>query len=222
MQSTLAIAALLMGVAGAPHCAAMCGAACGGVLQARGRPTTRSMLQFQLGRLAAYAGAGAIAGLAMESLAWLSSHAAALRPLWMLMHLAVLAWGLTLATLARQPAWVAPAGRAVWSRVRPLAQARGGLVAAGALWVFMPCGLLYSALLVAALSGGALEGGLSMALFALGSGAGMGAFPLLLGRVRRAGGRWPVRAGGVLLAAAAAWALWMDLAHRLPEWCLPG
>ena len=34
----------------------------------------------------------------------------------------------------------------------------------------MPCGLLYSALLVAALSGGAWQGALSMALFGVGSG----------------------------------------------------
>lgn len=222
MQSTIAVAALLMGLAGAPHCAAMCGPACGGVLQARGRPTLAAMLQFQLGRLLAYAGAGAVAGLAMQSLAWASSQAAALRPLWTLSHLAVLAWGLTLATLARQPAWMAPAGRAVWMRVRPLAQARAGLVASGALWIFMPCGLLYSALLVAALAGGPLEGGLAMAAFALGSGVGLGAFPLLLAKMRRVGGAWAVRAGGVLLVLASAWALWMDVAHRLPEWCLPG
>jgi uncharacterized protein len=92
----------------------------------------------------------------------------------------------------------------------------------GSLWVFMPCGLLYSALLVAALSGGATEGALAMALFAIGSGIGLGGFPLLVAASRHAKGRWGVRASGAMLAAAAGWALWMDLAHRLPDWCLPG
>jgi len=71
---------------------------------------------------------------------------------------------------SRQPAWVEQAGRSVWARVRPLFGAPGGVMAAGVLWALMPCGLLYSALLVAALSGGPLEGALTMALFAVGSG----------------------------------------------------
>ena len=73
--------------------------------------------------------------------------------------------------------WVSSAGRSVWSRLRPLAGARGGVFATGALWAFMPCGLLYSALLVASLSGGPLEGALSMALFALGSGLSLALAP---------------------------------------------
>lgn len=223
MSSTLAVTALLMGLAGGPHCAAMCGAACSGVIRGAGARPVRGMLGFQLGRLAGYSLAGAAAGGAVQSLAWLASNAAALRPVWTLFHLAVLAWGLSLVMLARQPAWVDSAGRSLWARVRPLAQGRGGLVATGALWVFMPCGLLYSALLVASLSGGLLQGAFSMALFALGSGVSLGLFPGVLARLRQMGNRlrsdWGTRAAGALLAGAAGWALWMDLAHRVAEWC---
>lgn len=223
MGLTLAATAFLMGLAGGPHCLAMCGAACGGVVRGSGAPAVRGMWTFQGGRLLGYSLAGGAAGLAVQSFAWLSSSTAALRPVWTLFHVAVLLWGLMLLAQARQPAWVESAGRTVWSRVRPLAQRRGGLLATGALWAFMPCGLLYSALLVASLSGGPLEGALCMALFAAGSGISLGLAPSALRKLQAwANGLrkdWGTRIAGGLLALAAAWALWMDLAHRVAVWC---
>jgi len=233
MSTTLAVTALLMGLAGGPHCLAMCGAACAAMPRAgHGSPTSisrststppRSLWIFLAGRLAGYSLAGAAAALAVESLAWLTGHAAVLRPVWTLFHLAVLAWGLVLLAQARQPAWVNAAGRSAWARIRPLAAARGGVFATGALWTFMPCGLLYSALLVASLSGGALQGVLSMALFAVGSGVSLALAPRLLARLQDAGNRlrqdWGTRAAGALLALTAAWALWADLASRVAVWC---
>lgn len=225
MSATLALSALLMGLAGGPHCIAMCGAACAGITSLGDSAAARARAQwsFHAGRLAGYCAAGGAAAFAVQSLGWLTSHTAALRPLWVLFHLAVLAWGLMLVAQARQPMWVSSAGRTIWSRVRPVAAARGGVFAAGALWAFMPCGLLYSALLVASLSGGPLDGALSMALFALGSGVSLGAAPRLLAWLRRSGNRfkqdWGTRAAGALLVLAALWALWMDLAHRISQWC---
>jgi uncharacterized protein len=223
MNLALAGTAFVMGLVGGPHCLAMCGAACGGVIRGVGAPPVRGMWTFQGGRLLGYSIAGGAAGLAVQSFAWLSQHTAALKPAWTLFHLAVLAWGLILLAQARQPAWVESAGRGVWSRVRPLAQRRGGLVATGALWALMPCGLLYSALLVASLSGGALEGAASMALFAIGSGISLGLAPAALRRLKQWGNAlrkdWGTRIAGLLLAATAAWALWMDVAQRVAEWC---
>lgn len=223
MNATLAGAAFLMGLVGGPHCLAMCGAACGGVVRGSGAPPVRGMWSFQGGRLLGYSLAGGAAGAAVQSFAWLSQHTAALRPLFTLFHLAVLAWGLMLVARARQPAWVETAGRSVWSRVRPLTRAGGGLVATGALWTFMPCGLLYSALLVASLSGGPLQGAASMALFAAGSGIALGLGPAVLKGIQRFGNRLREDAGtriaGGLLALAAGWALWMDFSHRIAVWC---
>lgn len=223
MSLTLAGTAFLMGLVGGPHCMAMCGAACGGVIRGVGAKPVRGMWTFQGGRLLGYSIAGGAAGLAVQSFAWLSTQTAALKPVWTLFHLAVLLWGLVLLSQARQPAWVESAGRNVWSRIRPMAQRRGGLLATGALWAFMPCGLLYSALLVASLSGGLLEGALSMALFAIGSGISLGLAPSAFRRLQEMGNRlrkdWGTRMAGLLLAATAAWALWMDMAHRVAEWC---
>lgn len=228
MSTTLAVMALLMGLAGGPHCAAMCGAACAGISrlgprQGQSSGSSRSLWCFQAGRLAGYSLAGAAAAVAVQSLAWLTTATAALRPVWTLFHLAVLLWGLMLVTQARQPAWVSDAGRALWLRIRPLAQARGGVFAIGALWAFMPCGLLYSALLVASLSGGPLQGALSMALFAAGSSVSLMVVPWLLRRLQEGGQQrrqdWGTRVAGALLILAAAWALWADAFHRFADWC---
>lgn len=227
MSTTLAVTALLMGLAGGPHCAAMCGAACAGISRLGPREggvsRMRSLLGFQAGRLVGYSLAGAAAALAVQSLAWLTANTAALRPVWTLFHLLVLLWGLMLLAQARQPAWVSAAGRTVWARIRPLASARGGVFATGTLWAFMPCGLLYSALLVASLSGGPLQGALSMALFAAGSSVSLMLVPLLYDKLRGRGNQlrqdWGTRAAGGLLILAAAWALWADAFHRFAEWC---
>jgi uncharacterized protein len=223
MSFALALSALLMGLAGGPHCIAMCGAACAGLGRAgRGSPA-RSQLAFHAGRLAGYATGGAAAAYAVDTLGWLTGNSAALRPVWTLFHLAVLAWGLMLVTKAHQPMWVSAAGRSIWTHVRPVASARGGVFAAGVLWTFMPCGLLYSALLVAALSGGPLQGAAAMALFALGSGVSLALAQPLLATLARFGNRfrqdWGTRAAGALLVLAAAWGLWMDLAQRIAIWC---
>lgn len=223
MSLTLAGTAFLMGLAGGPHCLAMCGAACGGVVRGSGARPVPGMWTFQGGRLLGYAIAGGVVAGAAQGLAALASHATVLRPLWTLFHAVVLLWGLMLLAQARQPAWVEAAGRGIWARVRPLAQRRGGLLATGALWAFMPCGLLYSALLVASLSGGPLEGAASMALFAIGSGISLGLGPAAWQRLQQWGNRWRgdsgTRLAGGLLAATAAWALWMDVAARVADWC---
>lgn len=222
MSATLAITALAMGLAGGPHCTAMCGAACAGVVRFGKQPKVSPWV-FQAGRLVGYSLAGALAAETVQGFSWLVGQTAALRPVWTLFHVAVLAWGLMLLALARQPMWVSDAGRAVWTRVRPVAGTRGGLFGAGALWALMPCGLLYSALLVASLSGGALDGALSMALFAGGSGLWLAAAPLVFTKLRERANNarkdWGTRISGLLLVVVAVFALWVDLAHRIAVWC---
>lgn len=241
-----------MGLAGGSHCLVMCAAPCGALVgqgaghAAAGGPegATQGGPEAQLvqmvrwvprggmalrtaafhgGRLVGYAAAGALAALAMDSLAWLTQQTTALRPAWTLMHVAVMAWGLMMMVQSRQPAWVEQAGRAVWGRVRPLVGAPGGVLAAGVLWALMPCGLLYSALLVAALSGGALDGALTMVLFGIGSSVwlvgGPWAWSRLRSRLNLARAEWGPRVAGGLLCAVAAWALWMDLVYKPSLWC---
>lgn len=246
MLSSLAWTALLMGLAGGPHCVAMCGAACSALGRASGAsarpilwlapaqngrvndrtshslPTWREWL-FQLGRLMGYAGAGALAAVMVGALAWLGGKTAVLRPAWSLFHVAVLAWGLWLVIRAEQPAWVQGAARTVWQRVQPLAAHGGGVFATGVAWAFMPCGLLYSALLVAGLAGGPFEGAVVMAMFALGGSVSLILGPWLWRSLQQQinGWRqdWGTRLAGLFLCALAGWSLWLDMAHRIADWC---
>ncbi|NMM80953.1 hypothetical protein B2J86_08465 [Acidovorax sp. SRB_14] len=243
MIASIAWTALVMGLVGGPHCLAMCAAPCSAVtgmgredVAQTSEPRTVQPLQWMRrggkarrlwayhgGRLAGYASAGAVAAMAMQSLAWMTQQTMALRPVWTLLHVAVLAWGLMMVVQARQPAWMEDAGRAVWARVRPVVAAPGGVFVTGFAWALMPCGLLYSALLVAALSGGALQGALSMALFAVGSGVWLVTGPWLWLRLRArlnaARASWGTRLAGVALCGVASWALWMDLVYRPSLWC---
>ena len=222
MQISLAMTALLMGLAGGPHCIAMCGAACAGIGQAAGDRKALAMWFFQFGRVIGYSALGALAAISMQGLGWMTVQSAALRPVWSMFHVAVMVLGLMLVWKAQQPIWLEHAGRKVWSVVRGLAGGNGlaGPMMLGALWTFLPCGLLYSALLVAALTGNALEGAFVMALFALGTSLSMMLGPWLWLRFgSNRNGDWGVRLAGLALAASAAWALWMAYAHDTAPWC---
>jgi sulfite exporter TauE/SafE len=223
MQTSLAMTALLMGLAGGPHCIAMCGAACVGIGNAAGARKTSAIWTFQAGRLASYSALGAVAAASMQGLGWLTTQTAVMRPVWTLFHVAVMMMGLMLVVLARQPVWLDSTARSVWRRVRAFNDAwgRGAPLAIGALWAFMPCGLLYSAVLVAALSGGPLDGALTMALFAVGSSASLLIGPWLLLRLRGSGsGEWGIRLAGLALVVTSGWALWMGLAQDTAPWCV--
>lgn len=243
MLMSFVLTALVMGLGGGPHCLAMCAAPCGaitavpsiapvGLVPVDGISAPPPALSgtwwqrmglFQAGRVLGYALAGGVAALAMERMAWLTQQTEALHPLWTFLHVLVLAWGLLMLFQSRQPAWVENAGRRLWGWVQPRVQGRGSVAGFGVFWALMPCSLLYSALLVAALSGGPLQGAVTMAAFALGSGIWLWAAPWLWGRLREKGNRWRsewgTRISGGLLCGVALWALWMDLIYKPSLWC---
>jgi sulfite exporter TauE/SafE len=84
----------------------------------------------------------------------------------------------------------------------------------------MPCGLLYSALLVASLSASAWDGALIMALFSVGTSVSLTLGPWLLLRLQGArSGAWGIRLAGVALASTSGWALWMGMTNPTGLWC---
>ena len=237
MLTSAAFTAGLMGLVGGVHCVAMCAAPSAAVIRlqnvsgscasARGHGRAgRRALAFHAGRALSYAALGALAAASMQGLGWLSAQAAALRPVWTLMHLSVLAWGVMLLVLARQPAWANAAGRTLWDGLRARVGSAPAPWIAGLSWGLMPCGLLYSAVLVAALAGGAIEGAISMLMFAAGSAVSLWLSPWLWQRVQRqalvAREGLGVRLAGALLVAVATAALWMDLSARYAAWCAVG
>jgi len=183
------------------------------------------LLAFQLGRLGGYSLLGALAAASVQGLGWLTTQSAAIRPLWTLLHLAALSLGLLLLFQGRQPVWLDATARRLWARVRAF-NSRWGRAApwvVGGLWALMPCGLLYSALMVAALTSQPLEGAATMALFALGSSLSLWAGPWLWIRLKTLGdGSWGMRWAGLALVAVSAWALWMGWVHDQAPWCVSG
>ena len=222
MQSSLAITALLMGLVGGPHCVVMCGAACAGIGRAAGPRKNSAMWTFQVGRVVGYALLGGVAAASIQGLGWLTTQSAAMRPVWTLFHVAAVALGLLLVFNAQQPVWMESTGKAIWLRAR--GWIGGHKFAAplmiGTVWSLLPCGVLYSALLVAALSANAGQGALVMALFAAGTSVSMMAGPWLWLRLRGHGsGQWGVRLAGLALAISSGWAIWMGLVHDTAPWC---
>ena len=182
------------------------------------------MWLFQVGRVLGYSAMGALAAASMQGLGWMTVQSAALRPVWTLFHVAVLVVGLVLMVNAQQPIWLEQAGKRLWRVARSLVVSRGlsGTLVLGVVWTFLPCGLLYSALLVAGLSGRAVDGALVMGLFAVGTSVSMMLGPWLWLRFgNNSNGGWGVRLAGLALAASAGWALWMAYAHDQAPWCAP-
>lgn len=117
MDLALALTAFLMGLAGAPHCAAMCGPSCAAVLGAgqsrcaQQRALASVSWAFHSFRLASYALAGGLTAAGVGLLGLASQTAAWVRPVWTLLHVAALALGLWLLVTGRQPAFMASIGR---------------------------------------------------------------------------------------------------------------
>jgi sulfite exporter TauE/SafE len=185
------------------------------------------LVAFQIGRLLGYSVLGAVVASAMQGLGWLTIYSAALRPIWGFFHAFALVLGLWLLWRAEMPLWAQALGRATWQRLlafasRCAAPQWGAPLITGMLWALLPCGLLYSALIVAALGGNPWQGAGVMATFALASGLVLGLGPWVLlrwGKNIRAPG-WGMRLAGLALSFSAAAALYLGLFHNQAPWCV--
>jgi sulfite exporter TauE/SafE len=238
MLYSLLITAFLMGLAGLPHCATMCAAPCAAVMPhgVSGHAV--------LGRTLGYAVLGGVAAGAMSLVAAWSRWATALQPIWVMVLAATFLLGLWMVASGAMPAAVQAHGTALYRRVQawgggvPTGPSEGTAlrrqtwrpVALGMAWAALPCGLLYGAVMTAALAPTPAQGALVMAVFSLPGAVVLWWLPARLKGWRwpaRLSTRWPwladprwaVRLAGGLLSAAAAW----GLAHRLHEqwlaWC---
>jgi uncharacterized protein len=170
-------ALFLTGILGGVHCAGMCGgivAALSGQVSSRARQWPLH-LAYSAGRLASYAVAGAVAGTAGSLGLLLDSALPVQLVLYVLANLFLVALGLYLAGLWNAVASLERFGSGLWRRLQPLARP---LLPAntvrrafplGVLWGWLPCGLVYSVLALALLSGGALNGASIMLAFGLGT-----------------------------------------------------
>jgi len=175
------VAALTAGLLGSGHCLGMCGGIAG-ALGASARSATGSSagaagytLVFNLGRVCGYAIIGALAGLlggGLISMADLPVWSAAARGLTALLMVMI---GLQIAFRWSLLRFIEESGARFWRRLAPVArrllpaQTPAHALLLGILWGWLPCGLVYSVLLMALLAGDPLHAALLMAVFGLGT-----------------------------------------------------
>jgi sulfite exporter TauE/SafE len=188
-------AALLAGLAASGHCAAMCGGIAGALAmrnrEAGAAARLANVLAYNLSRVASYAVAGAIAGLlggALLRAIDVRALSVAFRVLSGLIMVAaagrvLFGWRLL------DP--LEAAGSGLWRRVAPLAGRQRGAgsvrsaIGLGLAWGWLPCGITYSMLLLAATSASAPLGAAVMLAFGAGTLPSMTTAGLAFDRVAR-------------------------------------
>lgn len=177
MPEVSLISALLVGLLGGTHCVGMCGGIVGALsLQMPANvPQWRFHLAYNLGRLASYCLAGALVGAAGASSMMLSNMLPIKLVLYLLANLMLIALGLYLAGMSHLVIQIERLGSAIWQRLQPYSKhllpvkSVGQAFGLGALWGWVPCGLVYSMLVSAMASGNAADGGMMMLAFGLGT-----------------------------------------------------
>lgn len=170
------IALLVMGLLGSTHCIGMCG----GITTALGlavRSERRSQrlaltLLYNLGRIVSYA----VAGLLVALIGSLGKEHLALGPvLRALAALFMVILGLYIAGWWRGLVRLEHLGQHVWKYLQPIGQrllpvtTPGRALTLGAVWGWLPCGLVYSALILAMTRESPAQGALGMVAFGLGT-----------------------------------------------------
>jgi sulfite exporter TauE/SafE len=170
--------ALVVGLLGGVHCVGMCGGIVGAIsLGTPGEARARwpMLLAYNLGRVASYTLAGAIAGGLGLFFSGLLPVRQAQQVLLGFAGVFMILLGLYLGGWWSLLSRVEQMGGVLWKRIEPLGR---GLLPArrpaqalvlGALWGWLPCGLVYSVLIWSVSAGGAGEGALLMLAFGIGT-----------------------------------------------------
>ncbi|MBA1272878.1 sulfite exporter TauE/SafE family protein [Stutzerimonas azotifigens] len=210
----LLISAFVLGLLGGGHCLGMCGGLMGaltlGIPAEQRSRRLRLLVGYNLGRVLSYTAAGLLVGLA----GWAVSNSPASTAMRVVAALLLIAMGLYLAGWWSGLTRIEALGRGLWKHLRPVAsrlmpvKTLPRALLLGALWGWLPCGLVYSTLLWSASQGDAWESALLMLAF------GIGTWPVLLAtglaaeRLMAVLRKRRVRmAGGVLVMLFGLWTL---------------
>lgn len=175
--SATAGAALLAGFLGSAHCFGMCGGISGLFAANASASSLRNdmpkAIAYNLGRIMTYAVVGAL--IAAIGAAFIDVIPKLAGPVRLASGVLIILVGLQVAFRWRLLAPVENLGARLWSRVAPSGSrlfpvtSIFGALRLGLLWGLLPCGLVYSALLIAASTADALHGSLIMLMFGLGT-----------------------------------------------------
>lgn len=170
------LSAFVVGLLGGVHCAGMCGGIVGALsFGLKGGRNLPLLLAYNLGRISSYTFAGALMGALGFYFSGLLPVQTAQHVLLSLAGLFLILMGLYLAGWWNALSRLEQAGGHLWRRIEPLGRrllpvrSVPQALMLGALWGWLPCGLVYSALVWTVSAGGALEGAMLMAAFGLGT-----------------------------------------------------
>jgi uncharacterized protein len=219
-------AAFLLGLAASGHCLAMCGGVTAALglataCDARGRTRPALLLGYQVGRIASYSLAGLLCAGTLGGVIALLDVELVRRVLRALAALTLLFAALVAFGYLGQSS--SHFGQVLWRQLAPLGRrfvpidSLPRACAFGMVWGWMPCGFVYTVLLIATLQQSAARGALTMAAFGLGT---MPALLLTSLASRRLVGAIATRtarrvAGSVLLVSALATLLGPWFAHAV-------
>jgi sulfite exporter TauE/SafE len=180
--STSYLVALIMGLFSSLHCLGMCGSIIGSLTlslrrEIREQKSTLSafVLCYNLGRITSYSLGGMLAGTAEHVLSLPFGEGHGHRILQVVSALIMTGAGLHLAGWFPRFAYIEKAGIVIWRRLEPHGrrlipvETLPKAYVFGMVWGWLPCGLVYTALALAATTGDALRGTLTMLAFGLGT-----------------------------------------------------
>jgi len=167
----------MVGLLGGGHCAGMCGGIVGAVSMSLpgARPRLPFLLAYNGGRILSYTLAGVLAGALGASSFFLGHILPIQKILYGLSSLMLVLLGLYLAGVWHGVTYVERLGSVLWRQLQPLSrrllpvQSPWQAILLGAVWGWLPCGLVYSVLVAALAAGSAWQGGMLMLAFGLGT-----------------------------------------------------
>ena len=192
MPDTGFLSVFLIGLLGGTHCIAMCGGIVSAItVNLPGRRGAWSLhLAYNLGRIISYSVAGAAMG-SIGSLGLLLNDVLPVQMgLYVAANLMLVALGLYLVGLTQTLGFLERIGQRMWARIQPLTQhflpvhSVFQALPLGMLWGWLPCGMVYSVLAAALLSGSAVRGAGLMLAFGLGTLPNLLLAGMLLKRLR--------------------------------------
>ena len=174
MPESSYFALFLIGLLGGTHCIGMCGGIVGALSMGAGSKSSLH-LAYNAGRILSYGAAGALAGALGGASLTLSGQLPVRVILFVLANLMLVALGLYLLGVTRALAFTERFGQKLWRHLQPMtrrylpARTVAQAFPLGLLWGWLPCGLVYSALVTSMTSGSALHGAGMMLAFGAGT-----------------------------------------------------
>ncbi len=188
------LAAFVVGLGGSAHCTLMCGGISAAIVSgAAGKRTVLHASFAQAGRIASYMAAGVIVATISSGALSLLAQGSSRSVVQILLGLAWIVMALQLFGWLPRSRWLARTGAAFWRQLQPLTRQVWPVntplraLLAGALWGWLPCGMSYAMLMVAAASGDPLQAGLMMFAFGIGTMPGTLLPALAAARLQRLG-----------------------------------